>query len=89
MIKILLSTRLGERRWTQKKLSDVTGIRPSTIGELYNELVDRVNLEHLEKICRALECDISELLVLEPGIQSDTKKPMTPKKGTRAQKDSG
>lgn len=43
MIRILLSTRLGERRWTQADLARKTGIRPNTISELYHELVIRVN----------------------------------------------
>ena len=62
-VKILLSARLGERRWTQADLSRATGIRPSTIGELYNELAERVNLDHLDLICEALECDVSDILV--------------------------
>ena len=40
MIRILLSTRLGERRWTQAKLAQKTGIRKATINEIYNELTD-------------------------------------------------
>ncbi|MDR1158380.1 MAG: helix-turn-helix transcriptional regulator [Oscillospiraceae bacterium] len=63
MIKILLSTRLGERRWTQADLARKTGIRPSTINELYHEIAERVNLEHLDLICGVLDCDISDLLV--------------------------
>lgn len=66
MIRILLSTRLGERRWTQAQLARVTGIRPNTINDLYNEMAERVNLEHLDLICDALGCDISDLLVREP-----------------------
>ncbi len=63
MIKILLSTRLGERRMTQAQLARKTGIRPNTIGELYNELADRVSLEHLDRICEALDCDLSDLII--------------------------
>ena len=66
MIRILLSTRLGERRWTQAQLAHVTGIRPNTVNDLYNEMAERVNLEHLDLICDALGCDISDLLVWEP-----------------------
>ena len=56
MIRILLSTRLGERRWTQADLARMTGIRPGTINDLYNEMAERVNLEHLDLICEALNC---------------------------------
>ncbi len=61
-IQVLLSTRLGERRWTQADLSRATGIRPSTIGDLYNELAERVSLDHLDLICEALNCDVSDIL---------------------------
>jgi len=64
-IRILLSTRLGERRWTQADLARATGIRPGTIGELYHEMTDRINLEHLDLICEALECNLSDILVRE------------------------
>jgi putative transcriptional regulator len=64
MVKILLSARLGERRWTQADLARKTKIRPSTINDLYHELAERVNLDHLELICEALDCEISDLLVL-------------------------
>lgn len=65
MIRIKLSTRLGELRMTQADLARMTGIRPTTIGDYYHELVDRINIVHLDLICEALDCDISDLLVRE------------------------
>lgn len=66
MIRIKLSTLLGERRITQAELSRKTGIRPATINEMYHEFSARVNLEHIDKICEALNCEISDLLEYEP-----------------------
>lgn len=63
MVRILLSRLLGERRWTQADLSRATGIRAATINDYYHELAERVNLEHLDLICEALDCDLSELLI--------------------------
>ncbi len=63
MIRITLSTKLGELRWTQTDLVRTTGIRPSTINELYHEIAERVNLEHLDLICEALDCELSDLIV--------------------------
>ena len=57
-IRILLSRKLGELRWTQADLSRKTGIRPNTINDYYNELSDRINLEHFDRICEALDCDL-------------------------------
>jgi len=71
MIRILLSSRLGERKWTQADLARKTGIRPTTISELYHEMVDRVNLEHLDRICEALECNLDELIVRVPDKTPD------------------
>ena len=50
MIRILLSTRLGERRMTQSDLARVTGIRSQTINELYHDFAERVNLDDLDHI---------------------------------------
>ena len=49
MIRIILSTRLGERRWTQAKLAQKTGIRKATVNEIYNES-GYAALPYLEKI---------------------------------------
>lgn len=73
MIRILLSTRLGERRWTQADLARATGIRPSTINDLYNELAERVSLDHLDLICEALECDLSDLIIRTENPEPRTK----------------
>ena len=79
MIRILLSTKLGELRWTQADLARATGIRPNTINELYHELVDRVNLEHLDLICEALNCKLDELIVQ---VQEEQPKVLHTKNGS-------
>lgn len=66
MIRIYLYKLLGERKMTQRDLSRKTGIRPATINELYHELVERVSLEHLNKICEVLDCRLDELIEYIP-----------------------
>ena len=73
MIKILLSTRLGELRLTQADLARKTGIRPTTINDLYHEIAERVNLEHLDLICEALDCDITDIVVRVSNNEARTK----------------
>jgi len=68
-IRILLSTRLGERKLSQADLARMTQIRASTINDYYWELTERVKLEHLDLICEALGCEISDLLVREPDAE--------------------
>ena len=55
MIRILLSKKLGELKWTQADLARATGIRPTTISDYYNEIAERMNLNHLDLICEALD----------------------------------
>lgn len=61
-VKIHLSELLGKRKMTQAELARKTGIRPNTINEMYWELIERVNLNHIETICKELNCSIEELL---------------------------
>lgn len=74
MIKIHLSRLLGERRWTQADLARKTGIRPTTISEIYNEIIERINLDHLDLICEALNCEVSDLLEYKPNKKRRTGK---------------
>lgn len=67
MIKIHLSRIMGEQRINQIELATKADIRPATINEYYHELVERVNLDYLSRICAALNCDISDLLEYIPG----------------------
>ncbi len=66
MVRILLSRKMGELRITQSELAEATGIRPNTINDLYHNVAERVNLDHLDKICEALQCDLSEIIEYSP-----------------------
>ena len=66
MVRLLLSTLLGERKWAQSDLVRKTGIRANTISDLYNEFATRISLDHINRICKALDCDISDLMKLVP-----------------------
>lgn len=59
MIRILLSTKLGEMKWSQADLARATGIRPNTISELYHEYTDKITIppflaEELKEYCSHL-----------------------------------
>lgn len=66
MIKITLSRKMGELRVTQAELSRATGIRANTINDLYHDFAERVTLEHLDKICEALHCELSDIVEYFP-----------------------
>ena len=72
MIRIHLSRLLGERRWTQIQLSRATGIRAATITAIATARGERGQREHLDRICEALDCDLSDLMEYVPNIQKKT-----------------
>jgi putative transcriptional regulator len=51
---------------TQAELSQKTGIRAATINEMYHELIERVNLDYLSRICEALDCEVEDILKYVP-----------------------
>ena len=53
-------------------MAQITGIRPTTISDIYNEVVERLNVEHLDRICEALECDITDLIEYVPNKEKKT-----------------
>lgn len=66
MIRIKLSDLLGKHKMTQKALADITNIRPATISKMYYEESKRIDVKHIDNICKAFNCEISELLEYVP-----------------------
>lgn len=64
MVKTNLRKLLSDRHMTQAELSTKTGIRPSTICSIYNNSCTFLKLEHIDKICSALGCEVQELILL-------------------------
>jgi len=62
MIHIKLSRMMGDRRISIRKLSEDTGIARTTLSAYYNDVRDRINLEHFNILCQYFGCDLSELL---------------------------
>ncbi len=62
MIKINLSTLMGERKLKISDVANKTGINRGTITRLYKETAERVELDVVEKLCRYFECEVGELI---------------------------
>lgn len=65
MIMIKLSELLSERGMTQSELAQLTGIRPSTICDIYNNNCTFLKLDNIDKICSVLKCDIPDLMCVK------------------------
>lgn len=71
MVKIHLSRILGERRMTQRRLAELTGLRPNTVNELYNERAKRIDFTTIDRLCQALQCQVGELIEHVPSIEDN------------------
>lgn len=60
-IKIHLSKILGEKRINMKELSGMTGMWPNTISKIYYEDIKRIDIEHINALCKALGCQVGDI----------------------------
>ena len=60
-IRIKVSDLMGKNKMSMKQLSNITGIRPNTITKLYYEETKRIEIEQIEALCRAFNCDVKDL----------------------------
>ena len=65
MIRVKLAIELGKNKMSKKKLSDLTGIRSSTVSALYYEKAKRIDLKMMNELCKALNCQVFDLFEYE------------------------
>lgn len=69
-INIRLKEILKERGITQSELSQSTGIRPNAISSLCRNYVDRLNIDHLERICDELGIsNMNDLIEIKENLE--------------------
>lgn len=66
MIKNHLSKLMGEKRITITDVAKSTGMSASTISNLYNEKVKRLDFDTLEKLCEFFNCNIQDIIEYIP-----------------------
>ncbi|QSB09306.1 helix-turn-helix domain-containing protein [Lysinibacillus fusiformis] len=71
MIKVHLSRLLGEKRMKISELAKETGLHRNGLTRLYNEETDGIKFDTLEKVCKALNCDISDLIEIVDNKKDD------------------
>lgn len=64
-VVVKLKDILAERNMSQRELARLTGLRPNTISHLCSNEVDRVHLSTFEVICKTLDIQLHELIVVE------------------------
>lgn len=64
-IRVRLQAILDERGMSQRELARLINVRPNTISHLCSDKVNSAYFDTLEQICRTLNINLNELLVLE------------------------
>lgn len=62
MIIFKLKGLLIKHNITQREMSRLTGIRPNTINAYCRNIIKRIEKHDLNKICKALNCQISDII---------------------------
>lgn len=66
MIKFKLAELLEEKELNQRYVKLKTGIRSGTVNAYYHGFAKRLNVEDLDKICKALDCRIEDIIEYVP-----------------------
>lgn len=62
MVKMKLHIRLAEKRLTQKRLSELTGIRLPTISAYCTDTFKMIPKEHIDILCKFFNCNVEDLI---------------------------
>ena len=65
-IKIKLKVLLAMNDMTQKKVSEITGIRQPTISAICNNTIKQLPIDVLDKLCAALNCQPADIMEYVP-----------------------
>jgi putative transcriptional regulator len=65
MVKLTLDKYIDSHNVTRYELSKRTGIRFQIIDNYYKNKVVRYDSDLLDRICKALDCDISDIIAFE------------------------
>jgi putative transcriptional regulator len=62
MIKVHLSRIMGEKKLKIADVARMTGLHRNGIAKLYNEETDGIKFDTLDKLCKALNCKVEDLI---------------------------
>jgi putative transcriptional regulator len=62
MIKVHLSRIMGEKKLKIADVARMTGLHRNGIAKLYNEETDGIKFDTLDKLCKALDCKVEDLI---------------------------
>lgn len=71
MIVINLDVMMAKRKMSLNELSEKVGITLANLSILKNNKAKAIRFSTLDAICKALECDVADILEYAPGSQPE------------------
>ncbi len=71
MITVNLDVMMAKRKMSLNTLSDKVGITLANLSILKNNKAKAIRFSTLDAICKALDCDVGDILVFEPDKDSE------------------
>lgn len=65
MVKFRLKLLRVEREISQIELEKISGIRRPTLSAIENNSIKTIKVEHIDKLCRVLDCTPADLIVFK------------------------
>ena len=65
-LKFKLKLLLAMKGMTQKKLAELTGVRPPTISAICTNSIKELPVGVIERICQALDCQPGDIMEYVP-----------------------
>jgi len=70
-VKFTLKEARKLKEWSQERLAKESGVSVSYVQKIEQNQVRRIALDTVDKLCHALDCDISDLLVFTKDVPND------------------
>ncbi|NSW84516.1 MAG: helix-turn-helix transcriptional regulator [Syntrophothermus sp.] len=71
MIEFRVHLKMAEKKWRIKDLAEHANIGRDTVSRYYHGRVSAIEVDVLNKICKALNCQPGDLLVYVPEEKED------------------
>lgn len=61
-----IPVQMAKKRMNIQKLSETTGISRTTLSKITNDKFTRIEINTINQLCKALECNVQDLLEYIP-----------------------
>lgn len=61
MIRFKVGELMAREKLTQKAVAGATGMRPNTVSQLWHGTAKRLEIDHVDALCKLFKCQPSDL----------------------------